>query len=253
MLSFGVVYIQGFLFKPIEQFNTNNKQWNPNITENKEPLIKVQFEPNRLYFKPIYYEQKIRSSIKFIFLREGVYLRLKQALALLPEQYSFILYDGYRPLQVQQSLFEMFSQSIKNEQPNLTNDEVLQETLKYVAFPSIELTRTSPHITGGAIDLTLGDCDGNALDLGTEFDEMSEKSATRYYEDHPKVNEVALQNRRILYNCMTTAGFSNYSEEWWHYDYGNISWARRTNVENVIYGPVLAELQNNDIKEFRYV
>lgn len=251
--SFEVVYIQDFLYRPIEKLSTANNHWNPKIIENKEPLIKVQFEPKRLYIKPIYFEQEIPSSIKFIYLREGVYRRLKQALAMLPEQYSFILYDGYRPFQVQQSLFEMFSQSIKDKQPHLTKDEVHKETLKYVAFPSIEPTRTSPHVTGGAIDLTLGDCDGNVLDLGTYFDEMSVKSATRYFEDHPMDNEVALINRRILYNCMTAVGFSNYSEEWWHYDFGNLSWARRVKLENVQYGPVLADLQNNDIKEFRYV
>ncbi len=248
-----MVFIQDFIFKPIEPVKTHYKQLNPKIIENKEPLIKVHSDQNRLYIKPIYFEQKIPSSVKFIYLREGVYVRLMKALNLLPNQYSFILYDGFRPLQVQQSIFDIFFENIKKRNRNLTDEEVYQETLKYVAFPSIEPTRTSPHITGGAVDLTLGDRDGNALDLGTEFDEMGEKSATRYFEDHPQVNDVALQNRRILYNCMTEVGFNNYSEEWWHYDYGNVSWAKRAESENVLYGPILAELQNNDVKEYRYL
>ena len=40
--------------------------------------------------------------------------------------------------------------------------------------------------TGGAIDLTLGDLEGNAINLGSAFDEISEKSATRYFEQHPE-------------------------------------------------------------------
>lgn len=248
-----MVFIQKKLLKPIELLEVHNNNLKPKIIENMEPLIEIQAEPNRLYIKPIYYKQKIPSSINTIYLREGAYIRLKKALELLPEEFSFILYDGFRPLQVQQSLFNIFSENIKNRNPQLSDEEVLHETLKYVAFPSVEPTRTSPHITGGAIDLTLGDYVGNALELGTEFDEMSEKSATRYFEEHPHENHVALRNRRILYNCMKKAGFSNYSEEWWHYDYGNVSWARRMKSENVLYGPVLVELENNVVKEYRFI
>ncbi|WP_235801815.1 M15 family metallopeptidase [Ureibacillus manganicus] len=248
-----MVIIQNFLLRPIDQIQTNYNPKNPKIIDNKEPLIKVQAEPNRLYIKPIYIEQKIPSSLKEIYLREGVYLRLKKALDLLPKEYSFILYDGYRPIQVQESIFRIFSENIKKRNPDLTNEQVYQETLKYVAIPSVEPTRTSPHITGGAVDLTLGDFTGNALDLGTEFDEMSEKSATSYFEYHPGVNEIALKNRRILYNCMTNVGFNNYSEEWWHYDYGNVSWARRLESDIVLYGPIVAEIQNNEVKEYRFI
>ncbi|SOC36468.1 M15 family metallopeptidase [Ureibacillus acetophenoni] len=248
----GWFIIQNILQKPIERLEVHDKQLSPRIIENKDPLIRVQAEPNRLYIRPIYYKQEILSSINAIYLRKGAYLRLKMALELLPKEYSFILYDGFRPLQVQQSLFKIFSENIKKRNPRLTDEDVLQETLKYVAFPSVEPTRTSPHITGGAIDLTLGDSNGYPLELGTEFDEMSEKSATRYFEDHPLENQDALQNRRILYNCMNEVGFKNYSEEWWHYDYGNVSWARRMKLETVLYGPVLVELENNDVKEYRF-
>lgn len=32
--------------------------------------------------------------------------------------------------------------------------------------------------------------------------------------------------RRLLYHTMLAAGFINYSEEWWHYSYGDRLWAR---------------------------
>jgi len=48
------------------------------------------------------------------------------------------------------------------------------------------------YLTGGAIDETLGDLDGNALNLGTAFDEISEKSATRYFEQHPEGKKVGM-------------------------------------------------------------
>ncbi|MEO4055022.1 M15 family metallopeptidase [Solibacillus sp. CAU 1738] len=178
---------------------------------------------------------------------------MKQALSLLPEKYSFILYDGYRPLQVQQFLFTHFSEQIKKQYPGFTDQEVFKETLKYVAFPSLERKYPAPHLTGGAIDLTIGDLNGNALNLGTAFDEMHEKSATRYFEQHQEENVEALNLRRLLYNCMTTAGFANYSEEWWHYDFGNVSWARRTEAEQACYGAVETEIQDNQIKGYRNI
>lgn len=248
-----MIFIQDFLLSPIKDLKIPSQKWTPQILEVQEPLIKVQQVPNRLYIRPIYYELNIPSSIQSIYLRKGVYLRIKKALEILPRQYSFILFDGFRPFQVQQSLFNLFLEKTKMQHPELTEEEIFQITLKYVAYPSIEPTRTSPHITGGAIDLTLGDANGNELDLGTKFDEMNEKSATRYFEDHPEENVTALQNRRILYNSLIHVGFTNYADEWWHYDFGNISWARRVNEQVVPYGPVLAELENNDVKEFQFI
>lgn len=200
----------------------------------------------------MYFERQIPDSLQSIYLRQNVCERLIEAITLLPEDYSFILYDGYRPLQVQQYLFQLFSDEIKKRRPEFSEEEIFEETLKYVAFPSIEPYKTSPHLTGGAIDLTLGDKEGNPLDLGSAFDEISEKSATRYYESNPDENEEALKNRRLLYNCMTAVGFTNYSEEWWHFDYGNVTWARRVQAPEAKYSAVEAVIEKHQIKELRY-
>ena len=222
------------------------------VKENSEPLVKINAHP-KIFLQPMYFERGIPESLQTIYLRKSVYEKLIEALTLLPLDYSFILYDGYRPLQVQEYLFQLFSQEVKNKNPDYTDAAVLEETLKFVAFPSIEPYRTSPHITGGAIDLTLGDIAGNPLDLGGAFDEISEKSATRYYEQHPDENDEALKNRRLLYNAMTAVGFTNYSEEWWHFDYGNVTWARRVKAKNAMYSAVEAIIETHQIKEFRYL
>ena len=44
-----------------------------------------------------------------------------------------------------------------------------------------------------------------------------------------------MQNRRLLFNAMVDQGFTNYSEEWWHFDYGNQFWALINGV-HAIYG-----------------
>lgn len=224
----------------------------PPIIENKEPLIEMSPIGNRLFIRSNYFEQGIPNSLKSIYLRQCAVERLLEALSYLPEKYSFILYDGFRPLQVQSYLFEQIQQNLQLTYPNWSFEEVQQETLKYVAFPSIEEGYPAPHLTGGAIDLTLGDEAGNPRDLGTDFDEMNAKSATVYFENHPFENEEAYKNRRLLFHSMTQAGFQNYEEEWWHYDFGNVTWAKKANAQAAIYGPIIATIKQHEVKGYQF-
>ncbi|UUV26350.1 hypothetical protein [Lysinibacillus sp. FN11] len=94
--------------------------------------------------KPIYYQQQISNSLRVIYVREGVYERLQQVLTLLPQKYGLLLYDGYRPFQVQQYLFSHFSQQLAKRMPQLTPQEIMQATKKYVAFPSKDAAHLAP-------------------------------------------------------------------------------------------------------------
>ena len=246
-----VLEILGKIFKPIQLGFPINSQ--PPIVENGEPLIKIKPIANRLFICPSYFEQQLPNSLKSIYLRQQAAKQLFQALSTLPKEYSFILYDGFRPLQVQSYLFEKFQSEIQKNNPHWTFEQIRSETLKYVAFPSVEKGYPAPHLTGGAIDLTLGDSFGLALDLGTAFDETNFKSATTYFEVHPTENSEAFKNRRILFHSMTDAGFQNYEEEWWHYDYGNVTWARKADKQQAIYGPILATIEQNEVKEYRFI
>ncbi|MCM0623223.1 M15 family metallopeptidase [Lysinibacillus sp. OL1_EC] len=241
------------LFQPIAPSLNGSPSPSPVVCENNEPLIQLTGAHPRIFMEPIYYQQQISNSLRVIYVREGVYERLQQALTLLPQEYCLLLYDGYRPFQVQQHLFSHFSQQLAKRMPQLTSQEIVQATKKYVAFPSKDVAHLAPHLTGGAIDVTLADVHGKALDLGTAFDEMNEKSATRYFEQQTHENPLACQHRRLLYNCMTLAGFTNYEEEWWHYDYGNVAWARRVQAQVAHYGAVHATIQNHNVEEFRFL
>ena len=59
--------------------------------------------------------------------------------------------------------------------------------------------------------------------MGTEFDSFSPVTSTNAFEKTN--NEEIKNNRRILYNAMTKAGFTNLPSEWWHYDYKDRAWA----------------------------
>lgn len=240
------------LLLPIAHETPTNPS-NPIVLNSCEPLMNIDHLHPRIFTQPVYYKQQIASSLQSIYLRQAVYERLQQALLLLPENYSLIVYDGYRPLQVQQYLFTHFAAQLKDQHPNFTKEEIFNKTLKFVAFPREGQEHLLPHLTGGAIDLTLANSKGKALNLGTAFDELSEKSATRYFEQHPNENKEACVHRRLLYHCMTAVGFTNYAEEWWHYDLHNIAWARRINAKQAFYGAIEAQIDDNLIKEYRYL
>jgi D-alanyl-D-alanine dipeptidase len=74
--------------------------------------------------------------------------------------------------------------------------------------------RGSPHSMGAAVDLTLLDHQsGQALDMGTAFDEFSPRS----HHGALDIPAEALRNRHLLMGLMTTAGWDFYRNEWWHY------------------------------------
>jgi D-alanyl-D-alanine dipeptidase len=90
----------------------------------------------------------------------------------------------------------------------------------YLADPA----RGSIHSFGMAVDVTLVDAKGREVDMGTPFDDMSERS-------HPALEESLLAsgeltrahvaNRKELRAAMEHAGWRGISREWWHFDGGD--------------------------------
>jgi zinc D-Ala-D-Ala dipeptidase len=73
--------------------------------------------------------------------------------------------------------------------------------------------RGSPHSRGAAIDLTLVDQSGAALDMGTAFDAFTKLS----HHGATEIDPAAQRNRMLLLGLMTAAGWDFYRNEWWHY------------------------------------
>lgn len=196
----------------------------------------------RTRIEPMYFKQGIKGAISKIYLRESVVARLEEALTLLPKNMELVIWDGWRPLATQQALFDMFKNQISSTTPNLSEEELLARTSVYVSMPSSDATKPSPHNTGGAIDLTVAYCDGDLLDMGTDFDDFTEKARTVLFEhDNSALTENEIiwrENRRLLYSIMTEAGFTNYPEEWWHFDYGDQFWASISNAKNALYSNI---------------
>ncbi len=134
---------------------------------------------------PAYARMGIPGAVNECYVREGVYRRLLAVARTLPEGLSLLVLDGWRPWRVQQYLFETLQATIQANHPELDEQELLGRTREFVAQPSTEPTAPSPHLTGGAVDVTLCDTDGLPLDMGTLFDEAVPASHADALEDDP--------------------------------------------------------------------
>lgn len=109
--------------------------------------------------------------------------------------YRFRIFDAFRPSEAQWAMW------------NHTPDP------EFLADPR----RGSPHSRGAALDLTLLDAAGKALDMGTGFDAFTPLSHHASLE----VSTTAQANRLMLLGIMTAAGWDFYRNEWWHYQLFN--------------------------------
>ncbi|MEO5645006.1 MAG: M15 family metallopeptidase [Bacteroidia bacterium] len=118
--------------------------------------------------------------------------------------YSLIVYDASRPVHIQQLMWD-------------TLDMPRGEKTKYLSNPE----RGSLHNYGAAVDLSIIDENGIALDMGTAFDFFGEKA-------HPVKEKELLENgiltqrevfnRELLRSVMRQAGFFGIQTEWWHFN-----------------------------------
>ena len=149
-----------------------------------------------------------------LWLHEHAAAHFGEAVALVREygggDYGLVVFDGYRPQRVQEALWGKCSDD------------------RYVADPK----KGSMHTRGIAVDVTLekhyvgtrlkalGDSspttDWIPLDMGTDFDEMSEKAHWNAFEKG-LITPEQHGNRMELRGIMETAGFETIPTEWWHY------------------------------------
>jgi len=108
--------------------------------------------------------------------------------------FALKIYDGYRPLPVQQKMWD------------LIRDE------RFVSNPAVNRGR---HTRGTAVDVSLVDSHGKPVPMPSDFDEFSPRAAVSF-------SGGTLEERRsrdLLQRVMTRHGFLSYPDEWWHFDF----------------------------------
>ena len=183
-------------------------------------------------------------------LREDVVSRLVMAneyLQTIYNDYSLILYDSWRPLEVQSYMFYLAFESESNKRglkihPNERNSypEIIKEVEKFWAYPSFDDNCPPPHSTGGAIDLTIADGSGKLIDMGCEIDNMDVSASPEFYKDRISTESIIWDDRRnLLKKVMLKFGFVQHPNEWWHFSYGDQLWAWVNQKRNAIYGKIV--------------
>ena len=210
--------------------NTSTKKFKLKQTafypENDELVDIYEYSKGEILVDMQYYKMNKVSAINKAYVRKGVADRLMNAQRMLPEGYHLTIWDSWRPYEVQKSLYDSYFDSLKKDEKNknLTEDELHQKAREFVSYPDKTKNPSYVHSSGGAVDLTITNQNGKALDMGTAFDDFSQKAYTDYFENNEE-NIIARSNRRLLYYVMTHSGFTNYPFEWWHFDYGDIFYA----------------------------
>lgn len=173
------------------------------------------------------------------FLRQTVLYKLVQAQSYLQAQkngWRLQIFDAYRPISVQQFMvdytFERLAEAEGIDTKTMSDVErsrIQSQVLKFWAIPSLDPNMPPPHSTGAAIDLTLIDSNGLVVDMGSDIDEISPRSYPNHFANSTEPNAQQYhQNRQLLYDVMSAAGFSQHPHEWWHFSFGDQLWAYQT-------------------------
>jgi D-alanyl-D-alanine dipeptidase len=167
------------------------------VHECGEPLVALEQE-GRVFLRPAYLELGYASASQVVHLRATAAWGLHLAASNLPSGFSLVVWDGWRPVELQAELYAQYRAEIAAE-TGLTGDALETATQKFVSLPSTDPAKPSPHLTGGAVDLTLGDRLGRPLEMGGDFDELSARTAPGFYEAaQDDTAEAVYRDRRRL-------------------------------------------------------
>ena len=208
-----------YSFPPIPEEGTSLSELS--FSRVDEPFVDLfEYSDGKIAVDMEYLKRGYDGAINVAYARREVADRLLEAAALLPEGYRLKIYDAWRPYEVQAALYYEYYDKLcaMEENRGLSDGELHRMARTFVSFPDRSVEFAFVHSSGGAIDLTVIDENGNEIDMGTGFDDFTELAATRALES---VDCAARENRRMLYHAMCGAGFTNYSPEWWHYDFGD--------------------------------
>ena len=150
----------------------------------------------------------VYGDLETCYLRKVPAEMLEKAHSILKEAHPdlrLLIYDGLRPRSIQWILW------------NTLNDVPESERSNFVANPK----SGSIHNFGAAVDLTVAHKNGAPLDMGTHYDYFGDLAFPRLEDSLIVVGDLTqehVDNRAILRDAMTQAGFSPITTEWWHFD-----------------------------------
>jgi zinc D-Ala-D-Ala dipeptidase len=189
------------------------------------------------------YWRRIEGATDSLLLRQSVADKLLRVNARAGEAgLELYLFDAWRPRAVQAYFHDVWMPAeLKRRGSPLEGAVLTAEVERYWAAPSDEAASPAPHATGGAVDLTLRWRGGEALWMGSLFDDVTALAHRDRFESlladsFSFSDEEAQANRRLLHWLMTEEGFAGHPDEWWHFSWGDQMWAALTGAPAAHYG-----------------
>ena len=115
-----------------------------------------------------------------------------------------VVYDAARPRSIQQQMWKVVENT---------------ELQDFVANPN--KSGGGPHNYGIAVDVTLVDCTGHPIPMGSVYDYFGDRSRVDLEAqliENGEINHRELLNRQLLREIMTEAGWLVEPSEWWHFN-----------------------------------
>ena len=133
--------------------------------------------------------------------------KLKKANELLRKKrldLHLVVYDAARPRSIQEQMWKVVENT---------------ELQDFVANPN--KSGGGAHNYGVAVDVTLVDCTGHPIPMGSEYDYFGDRSRVDLEAkliENGEINLRDLKNRQLLREIMTEAGWLVEPSEWWHFN-----------------------------------
>jgi len=189
------------------------------------------------------YWQRIEGATDKLWLRQSVAEKLARVNARAATAgLELFVFDAWRPKAVQTYFHDVWMPAeLKRRNPGLAGAALTEEVERYWAAPSESAESPAPHATASAVDLTLRWKDGEALWMGSLFDDATALAHRDRFEHLGAENfsfsdQEARANRRLLHWLMVEEGFAGHPDEWWHFSWGDQMWAALTGASAAHYG-----------------
>lgn len=150
--------------------------------------------------------RKLYDSINHAFLASDVAQKLKTAHELLRKErldLHLVVYDAARPISVQRDMWKVVEGTDMED---------------YVSNPA---KGRGMHNYAAAVDVTLVDCTGHPLPMGSEYDFFGAEARVDLEQEllaKGRITQREYENRQLLRRVMTQAGFLTITSEWWHFN-----------------------------------
>lgn len=165
-----------------------------------------------------------------IYIRPELLTRLEKAAESLGPRYQLVARAGHRPIDVQRKLLTDCLQDYKDDNPGVSDEDALKHARTFVSDPDVS---PPPHCCGSAIDVDMFDTEKDEyVDFGSPNGADDERSYLHFDGITPEQKEM----RMTLLSAMLDQGLASVAFEWWHFSYGDETWAWFYGQKDSLYG-----------------